>query len=74
MNVRTWPAPVRHLLLLLASTLLGWAGTELIPFLEDQPRYGVIAAAIVAAVLAYATPLVNAYGAGKTVQSTTPAP
>lgn len=60
-----WPAPVRHLVLMLATLVLSWASTELVPFIQDQPRWGLLAAAIVAAVLAYVTPLVNSYGVGK---------
>lgn len=61
------PAPIRHLILALISAVLGWAGAFLIPALNDQAGYGVLLAALVAAVLAYVTPLVNSYGVGKTI-------
>ena len=58
----TWPAPLRHLILLIAATLLAWGGTDLQPWLADQAGYGAVAAALLAAVLAYFTPLVQSYG------------
>jgi Na+/citrate or Na+/malate symporter len=60
------PAPLRHLILLLISAGLGWVGADLIPALNDQAGYGVLLASVIAAVLAYVTPLVNSYGVGKT--------
>lgn len=58
------PAPLRHLVLLAAAGLLAWLGTDVIPLLEDQPGYGVLASALLTAFLAYATPLVSSYGVG----------
>lgn len=58
------PPMVRHLLLMLAATLLAWAGTDLVPWLEARPGVGAVAAALVTAAVAYATPLVRQYGVG----------
>jgi hypothetical protein len=64
-NIATWPAPIRHLLLAVATVLITWGGTDLVPWLHDQGARGALAAAVVAALLAVATPLVNSYGIGK---------
>lgn len=60
------PAPLRHLVLAVISLTLGWVSADLIPALNDQAGYGVLVAGLIAAVLAYVTPLVNSYGVGKT--------
>jgi hypothetical protein len=60
----TLPAPVRHLILALLAVLLSWAGTDAIPWLRGQTGYGALLAAVVAALIAYFTPLVQAYGRG----------
>lgn len=65
-TMATWPAPLRHLVLILLATGLSWAGTEFVPWLEDQPRFGLLAATLLAALLAYVTPLVQSYGWGQT--------
>jgi hypothetical protein len=63
--ILTLPAPVRHLVLLVAAVLLSWGATDLVPFLANQSNVlGAIAAAAVTAFLAYATPLVASYGVG----------
>jgi hypothetical protein len=59
------PAPVRHLVLLVASVLLAWAGTDVVPFLQNESNVtGAVASAALAAVLAVLTPLVTSYGVG----------
>lgn len=59
------PAPVRHLVLLVASVLLAWAGTDVVPFLQNQSNVlGSILAAALLAVLSVVTPLVSSYGVG----------
>jgi hypothetical protein len=61
------PAGVRHLALAIAAVLIGWGGTDVIPFLNDHAKFGgPLAAAVVGALLAYFTPLVNSYGVGAT--------
>jgi len=59
------PAPVRHLLAVLAAVGLDWVGTELVPLLNNQSNLtgGIITAALLAAVATF-TPLVTAYGVG----------
>lgn len=61
----TLPAPVRHLVLLVAGVLLAWGATDVVPFLQNQSNVtGALAASVVTAFLAWATPLVTAYGVG----------
>ena len=61
------PPPLRHLVLLLASVLLSWGGTDVVPFLQNQSNVlGALAASLVLAFLAWATPLVTSYGVGST--------
>lgn len=60
----TWPAPLRHLLLITLAGLLGWAGTDLIPWVHDQAGYGILASTLLTVLLAWVTPLVQAYGVG----------
>jgi hypothetical protein len=60
----TWPAPFRHLILIVTSALLAWGGTDLVPWVSDQAGYGILAASVLTAVLAYFTPLVQSYGVG----------
>lgn len=62
--ILTLPAPVRHLILAVASVTLAWLGTDVVGPLQDQPGYGPLAAGLLLAFLAYATPLVTSYGAG----------
>jgi hypothetical protein len=59
------PAPIRHLILAAIAVLGSWAITDLVPWLNGQTGYGALAAALVAALVAYFTPLVNSYGVGK---------
>lgn len=58
------PAPVRHGVLLVAGTGLGWLATDVVGPLQDQPGWGPLASALLVAFLAWATPLVTSYGAG----------
>jgi hypothetical protein len=58
------PAPIRHIILLLISVGLAWIGTDIIPWLKGQTGWGLLAAALVSVLLAYFTPLVQAYGRG----------
>jgi hypothetical protein len=59
------PAPFRHLVLLVLSVVLAWAGTDVVPFLSNQSNVtGAVLSAALAAVLAVVTPLVSSYGVG----------
>ena len=59
------PAPIRHLVLLVAGVLLSWLGSDIVPFLQDQSSVlGASVAAALTAVLAVVTPLVTSYGFG----------
>jgi hypothetical protein len=59
------PAPVRHVILLALSVVIGYVGTDVVPDLSDRsPVVGVLAGALVTAVLAIVTPLVSSYGVG----------
>jgi uncharacterized membrane protein (DUF441 family) len=59
------PAPVRHAVLLVASVLLAWLGTDVVPLLQNQSNVtGAVLAAALTAVLAVVTPLVTSYGVG----------
>ena len=62
--IATLPAPLRHLVLAVASVLLAWAGTDGVAWLKDLPGSGALLAGLLAAVLAVITPLVNSYGVG----------
>jgi len=55
---------VRHLALLILMAVLTWAGTELVPSLQDQGGAAAIIAALLTAALAYFTPLTRQYGVG----------
>lgn len=57
-------APIRHIILLVLSVVLGWLSTDIVPWINDNPSLGVVVGGLVASVLAYITPLVNAYGVG----------
>lgn len=63
------PAIARHLIILLlgalASVLLQWAGTDLVPWLKslDGPVWSLVGA-LVAQVVLLLTPLVRQYGVG----------
>lgn len=64
-KILSLPAPVRHLVLIVAAVLLTWAGTDVVPFLQDQGSVvGAVVAAALSAVLAVLTPLVTSYGVG----------
>jgi hypothetical protein len=61
------PAPIRHLLVLVGGVLLTWGTTELVPYFHNQSNvYGALIASVIAAIIAWATPLVTSYGAGAT--------
>lgn len=62
----TWPAPLRHLILLTAALLLSWGTTDVVPALQGQTGWGALLAGLLAALLAVATPLVQSYGVGAT--------
>lgn len=62
--MRTWPAPLRHLILLTAALLLSWAATDVVPALQGQTGWGALLAGALAALLAVLTPLVQSYGVG----------
>jgi hypothetical protein len=57
-------AILRHLALALFTVLGTWATTELAPTVQDTPVYGSLIAGGIMVVLAWLTPLVNAYGVG----------
>jgi hypothetical protein len=57
-------AAFRHFVLLLASVTLGWLSTDVVPWVADRPTWGITVAGLIAAILAYVTPLVKAYGVG----------
>jgi hypothetical protein len=59
------PAWARHLSLLVLGAVLTWAGTDLVPRLQDQPGLAALAAVIVTMLIAVLTPLTNQYGAFK---------
>ena len=48
----------------LIAAALSWAGTDLIPWLQDQPGWGALAGALATALLGWATPLTRQYGVG----------
>lgn len=60
----TLPAPFRHAVVLLLAGLLAWLGTDIVPWLQDQPGRGVLVASLLTAVLSVLTPLVTSYGVG----------
>ena len=59
------PPILLHLLLVLASALLGWAGTDFVPFLSGQGGYAALAASAVTMLMAWLAPFVQSYGIGK---------
>lgn len=69
----TLPPIFRHLILVVLAAVLSWAGTDLVPALNGQTGYGAILGALVTALLAYFTPLVQAYGVGAKAPFTTAA-
>ena len=58
------PAWARHLALLVFTAVLTWAGTDLVPALEDQPGLAGVAAVVLTMALAWLTPLTRQYGTG----------
>lgn len=63
--ILTLPAPFRHLVLLVAGVLASWAGTDVVPFLNNQSNVlGAVASAALIAFLGYVTPLISSYGVG----------
>jgi hypothetical protein len=59
-----WPPQLRHLALMLAASLLSWAGSDLVPWLRDQPAVAAWAAPLVVLLVAALTPLTRQYGVG----------
>jgi hypothetical protein len=57
-------AILRHLVLALFTALGTWATVEGVPAVQDTPVYGGLIAGGIMTVLAWLTPLVNAYGVG----------
>jgi hypothetical protein len=57
-------AALRHLVLALFTALGTWLSVEFVPAIKDTPGWGALVAGGLMVVLAWATPLVNAYGVG----------
>lgn len=58
------PAWARHLLLMLAASLLAWAGTDLVPLLRDQGGlWAALGVPLVLLLLNAGTGLTRQYGA-----------
>lgn len=65
--IATLPAPVRHLILLVLGVLLTWAGTDIVPALNNQSNLtGATLGALVTAIIGVLTPLIQSYGVGAT--------
>jgi len=58
------PPQLRHLLLMLAASLLAWAGSDLVPWLRDEPAAAAWAAPLVVLLVNVLTPLTRQYGVG----------
>lgn len=58
------PAPIRHLILLLLAAGLTY-GTEQLPNVTLNPQLKPLLALILAALLAWVTPLIQSYGLGQ---------
>jgi hypothetical protein len=59
------PAQVRHLVFLVAPVLLGWAASDVVPFVQGKnPLAAYLLGTLVAAALAYFTPATRQYGVG----------
>lgn len=59
------PLPLRDLLLMVLPLVLGWAGSEGVPWLAGQhPSLSYLLAAVVAGLTAWLTPLTRSYGVG----------
>jgi hypothetical protein len=63
-SIAALPAPLRHLLLAVATVLLTWGTTDAVPWLQGQTGYGALVGGLLAAFLAIVTPLVTSYGVG----------
>jgi len=59
------PPIVRHLVLMLLATAAAWAGSDLVPWLQDQGGLAAITGALMAALVAVVTPLTRQYGVGR---------
>lgn len=63
--IDTWPAPLRHLFLVVFPIVLGWVGSDVVPVLKDRnPLIATLVGALVVALLGWATPLTRQYGVG----------
>jgi hypothetical protein len=58
------PAELRHLTLMVIVAIGGFITAEVLPTIKDNPLVVGLAGVIITAVLAWATPLVRAYGVG----------
>lgn len=63
-TILLWPAPARHLLLVLLSAGLAWLGTDGVDMLADIPGSGALLSGLLLAFLSVVTPLVTSYGVG----------
>jgi hypothetical protein len=60
------PAPWRHLIFAVAPVVLGWAASDVVPFVEGKnPLAAYLLGALITALTAWATPLTRQYGVGK---------
>jgi hypothetical protein len=66
------PPEVRHLLLMLAASLLGWAGSDLVPGLQDRGGAAALLAPVVMTLVTILTPLTRQYGVGSDRSETEP--
>lgn len=69
--MKNLPPIWRHLILITTSGLIGWGATDGVSWLNGQTGWGLAVGGLVAAVLAYLTPLVRAYGVGKAPEAET---
>lgn len=58
------PPLLRDLILVLAASLLTWAGADLVPYLKDMGGVAAIAGALLTTLVAILTPIVRGYGVG----------
>jgi hypothetical protein len=59
------PASLRHLVFAVAPILLGWAASEVVPFVQGKnPLAAYLLGSLITAALAYFTPATRQYGVG----------
>lgn len=58
------PAWARHLFFAVAPAILGWIGSDLVPFFQDKNEYAALAASLITVLVAAVTPLTRQYGVG----------